>query len=299
MKLNRREFLTVSAVTGVVGAVAPSAKAFTLPDPPEKARLRLSCQEGVAPGKSLAEKLDFLEGLGFEGFEPGGGGLAKRVEELQKALQGRKIKISAICAGFKGVLISEQEPVRQTALASTKEILTAAGALASTGMIMVPAFNNQTKLGHQEGRELLVKLLAELGDHAYKAGTRVLLEPLNRRECHFLRQVPDGAAICRDVNNPGVAVMGDFWHMTWEETSDMAAFIAAGKYLHHVHMASRKTRKMPGEDEGDNYVDGFKGLKLIGYQDFVSFECGSKGDSLKAIPTAVKLLREQWEAAAG
>ena len=299
MKLNRREFLTVSVATGAIGAVAPSAKAFTLPDPPQKARLRLSAQEGVAPGKSLAEKLDFLEAQGFEGFEPGGGGLAKRVEELQQALQGRKIKISAICGGFKGVLISEQEAVRQTAIESMKEILTAAGALGSTGMIMVPAFNNQTKLGHQEARELLVKLLAELGDHAHQVGTRVLLEPLNRRECHFLRQVPDGAAICRDVNNPGVALMGDFWHMTWEETSDMAAFIAAGKYLHHVHMASRKTRKMPGEDEGDNYVDGFKGLRLIGYQDFVSFECGCKGDRAKAIPTAVKLLREQWAAAAG
>ena len=294
MKLNRREFMTVSAVTGVVGVVAPAAKAFTLPDPPQKARLRLSCQEGLTPGKSLAEKLDFLEANGFEGLELGGRGLAGRVEELQKALAGRKIKVSAICAGFEGVLISEQEPVRQKALDSMKEILTAAGALGSTGMIMVPAFHNQTKLGHQESRELLVKLLAELGDHAQKAGTRVLLEPLNRRECHFLRQVADGAAICRDVNNPGVGVMGDFWHMTWEETSDMAAFIAGGKYLHHVHIASRKDRKVPGEDEGDNYVDGFKGLKLIGYQDFVSFECGCKGDPAKAIPAAAKLLREQW-----
>jgi sugar phosphate isomerase/epimerase len=297
MKLNRRQFLTVSAVTGVAGAVAPAAHAFTLPDPPQKARLRLSCQEGVAPGKSLAEKLDFLEALGFEGFEPGGDGLAKRSDEFQKALQGRKIKISAICAGFKGVLISEQESVRCTALQSMKEILTAAGALGSTGMIMVPAFHNQTKLGHQESRELLVKLLPELGDHAHQAGTRVLLEPLNRQECHFLRQVADGAAICRDVNHPGVAVMGDFWHMTWEETNDLAAFIAAGKYLHHVHMASRKKRSMPGEDEGDNYVEGFRGLKLIGYQDFVSFECGCKGDPRKNLTAAVKLLREQWEQA--
>ena len=178
-----------------------------------------------------------------------------------------------------------------------KEILTAAGALGSTGMVMVPAFHNQTKLGHQESRELLVKLLPELGDHAHKAGTRLLLEPLNRRECHFIRQVADGAAICRDVNNPGIALMGDFWHMTWEETSDMAAFIAGGKYIHHVHMASRKERKMPGEDEGDNYVEGFRGLKLIGYQDFVSLECGCKGDRAKAIPAAAKLLREQWEMA--
>ncbi|HOC58143.1 MAG TPA: sugar phosphate isomerase/epimerase family protein [Verrucomicrobiota bacterium] len=299
MKLNRREFLTVSAVTGVAGAVAPAAQAFTLPDPPQKARLRLSCQEGLTPGKSLAEKLDFLEANGFEGLELGGRGLAGRVEELQKALAARKIKVSAICAGFEGVLISEQETVRQKALDSMKEILTAAGALKSTGMIMVPAFHNQTKLGHQESRELLVKLLATLGDHAQQAGTRVLLEPLNRRECHFLRQVADAAAICRDVNNPGVGVMGDFWHMTWEETSDMAAFLAAGKYLHHVHIASRKDRKVPGEDDGDNYVDGFKGLKLIGYQGFVSFECGCKGDPVKAIPAAAKLLREQWELANG
>jgi sugar phosphate isomerase/epimerase len=297
MKSNRREFFKIAAATGAAVAVAPASRAFTLTDPPQKARLRLSCQEGVAPGKTLAEKLDFLEGLGFEGFEPGGGGLPKRVEELQKALEGRKIKISAICAGFQGVLISDQEEVRQKAVSTIKEILTAAGALGSTGMIVVPAFNGQTKLGHWEGRELLLKLLAELGDHAREAKTRLLLEPLNRKEAHFLRQLADAAAICRDVNNPGICQMGDFWHMTWEETSDLAAFIAAGPYLHHVHIASRKSRRVPGEDEGDNYVDGFRGLKVIGYQDFVSFECGAKGDKKVTIPAAVKLLREQWEMA--
>jgi sugar phosphate isomerase/epimerase len=109
--------------------------------------------------------------------------------------------------------------------------------------------------------------------------------------------VADGAAICRDVNHPGVTVMGDFWHMTWEETSDFAAFVAAGKHLQHVHVASRKTRNTPGEDEGDNYVDGLKGLKLIGYQNFVSLECGCKGDRAKVVAAAAKLLREQWQQA--
>ena len=294
MKINRREFLAASAITTVIGATAPLAGAATLTEPEPKARLRLSCQEGVAPGKSLAEKLDFLEANGFEGIEPGGGGLPNRVEEFQKALQGRKVKVSAICAGFKGCMISEQEETRKQAIESIKEILSAAGALGSTGMIVVPAFHGQTKLDHKESRELLVKLLADLGEHAHKAGTKVLLEPLNRRECHFLRQVSDAAAICKDVNSPGVALMGDFWHMTWEETSDLAAFLAAGKYLQHVHMASRKQRRMPGEDEGDNYVEGFKGLKLIGYGNFVSFECGCAGDKLKVIPEAVKLLKGQW-----
>lgn len=285
-------------MAGVTAALPISSQAITLPDPEKKAVLKLSCQEGVAPGRTLAEKLDFMEEHGFVGIEPGGGNLGRRVEEFQKALSGRKIKVSAICAGFNGVIISEKEEVRQQAMASMKEILTAAGALGSTGLIIVPAFNGQTKMGHQESRELLVsKLLPELGSHAHQAGTRILLEPLNRRECHFLRQVADAAAICRDVNSPGICLMGDFWHMTWEETCDMAAFLAAGKYLRHVHIASRKNRQMPGEDEGDNYVAGLKGLKLIGYQDYISLECGSKGDRKKTIPAAAQLIREQWEMA--
>jgi len=212
-------------------------------------------------------------------------------------LTGRKIKVSAVCAGFKGVLISEQEPVRRQAIDSIKEILSAAGALRSTGMIVVPAFNNQTKLGNKASRELLVQVLPELGDHANQAGTRLLLEPLNRREAFFLRLVADAASICRDVHNPGVCCMGDLWHMTWEETSDLGAFISGGKYLHHVHIASRKKRNMPGEDEGDDYVEGFRGLKWIGYQDYVSLECGSVGDRTVTIPRAVSLLRQQWEKA--
>ncbi len=297
MRTNRRDAMKLAAAGGAAAMLASTARAVTLPDPPVPARLRLSCQEGVAPGKSLTEKLDFLEANGFEGIEPSGRGLAGRIEEFKKALEGRKIKISAICSGYEGVLISEQEDVRQKCVATMKEILTAAGALGSTGMIMVPAFTGQTKLGHWESRELLLQLLPDLAEHAKQAGTRILLEPLNRREAHFLRQVPDAAAICRDVNHPGVGVMGDFWHMTWEETNDMAAFLSAGDDLRHVHMASRKTRKMPGEDEGDNYVLGFKGLKLLGYQHYVSLECGSKGDRVQTIPAAVKLLREQWEAA--
>ena len=59
-------------------------------------------------------------------------------------------------------------------------------------------------------------------------GSRVLLEPLNRGEAFFLRQVADAASICRDINSPGVQMMGDFYHMYIEETSDLGAFLSAG-----------------------------------------------------------------------
>ena len=297
MNIERRIFLKALAAGGALGFVSSKSNALTVPDPLRKAQFKLSCQEWTPTDGNLTEKLDFMEEHGFVGLEPSGKNLPDRVGELQNALSGRSIIISAICAGFEGVLISDQESIRKQAMNSMKEILSAAGELGSTGLIIVPAFNRQPQLGHKEARDVLVELLGELGEHAQSVHSRILLEPLNRKEAYFLRLIADAAAICRDVNSPGICCMGDFWHMTWEETSDMGAIISGGHYLHHMHIASRKLRKMPGEDEGDNYVDGFRALKMIGYQDYISLECGSVGDKKDTIPAAAKLMREQWEIA--
>ncbi len=293
------EMAATGAALAVSGGLFSSFSSGTSGEAARKAAsLKISCQEGVAPGATLTEKLDFIESLGIVGLEPGGRDLGKRVEEIQKALQGRNIKVSAICAGFDGWLIAEDPAIRKQCMDSMKSILEAAGALGSTGLIFVPAFNRQASLPDKDARALLIDEMKELGEFALQHKTRILLEPLNRRECYFCRQVADGAAIVRDVDSAGAAVMGDFWHMTWEETSDRGAFISAGDYLHHVHIASRERRKMPGEDgQADNYVDGFRGLKDIGYQDYLSFECGSEGDKKVTLPAAVKLIREQWKKA--
>ena len=262
--------------------------------------LNLSFQESVTPGDSLGEKLDFIEKLGVAGFEPGGRDLKSRVDEIRNALSGRKIKVSAICAGFDGFILSEDESVRNKFDTSMREIVAAAGELGSVGVIMVPAFNSQKPcMPHTiETRNFLCEALGKLGEYALQCGTTVILEPLNRKEAFYLRQVADAAAIARDSESNGVKVMGDFWHMQ-EETSDYGAFMSAGKtYLQHVHMASRGRRLMPGEDGvKDNYIYGFRALKEIGYDKYVSFECGTQGDRVQTITAAVNLLREQWKKA--
>ena len=231
--------------------------------------LKISFQEGTAPGESLAEKFDFMENLGVVGFEPGGRGLKGRVKEIQDALSGRNIKVSAICAGFEGFILAEDPAVKNQFDTTMREIVEAAGELGSTGVIMVPAFNGQKPcLPHtQETRDYLCEELHKLGEFAKTCGTTVILEPLNRGEAFYMRLVADAAAIARDANSDGVKAMGDFWHMK-EETSDYGALMSAGKqYLQHVHIASRGNRKMPGENgEVDTYVDGFRALRHMGYR---------------------------------
>ena len=295
MEMSRRELLTIGALGSAALAVGVTPSKAEAKAKLRGAVLKIASQEGRIPGNDLPEKLVRMEKWGIDGLEVGGGNLHNRVPEIKAALANSKVKMSAICAGFSGALMSDDEAVRKQCVESMKVILTAAGELGSTGLIYVPAFNGQTKLDHIEGRKILLDLLPELCEFAQKAGTRMLLEPLNRGETWYVRQVADAAAICRDVKSLAACVMGDFYHMYIEETSDMGAFISGGDMLRHVHLASIK-RNLPGQDERD-YTNGFAGLKMIGYQDFCSFECGCIGDPEVEIPKSVKFLREQWKKA--
>jgi sugar phosphate isomerase/epimerase len=303
---NRRNFLKTSLTGAALVTLGGTSMAACCDDKKKKdckankAELKLSFQESTPPGKTLNEKFDYMEKLGITGFEPWGGGLAGRVEEIKTALNGRNIKVSAICAGFKGFILSTDPAIRKECMDTMKEIIAAAGELGSTGVIIVPAFNGQVPaLPHtMETRNFLCEQFTEMGNYAAQHGTTIIIEPLNRKEAFYLRQVADAASICRDINNPGVRCLGDFWHMTFEETCDRSAFLSAGEYLQHVHIASRKRRSMPGEDgEADNYIAGFKGLKMIAYNKYISYECGCQGDREIIVPESVKLLRAQWEEA--
>ena len=301
--MKRRDFMQCSlagmaslaiAQLGMSSCTASTKKEIEVPN------LKISFQEGIPPGESLNEKLDFMESLGVVGFEPGGRGLAGRINEIQQALKGRNISVSAICAGFSGFILAEDPAVKEEFDTTMREIIAAAGELGSTGVIMVPAFNSQKPcLPHtMDTRNYLCEQLHELGEYAMKCGTTVILEPLNRGECFYMRQVADAAAIARDSQSEGVKCMGDFWHMQ-EETSDYGAFWSAGtKYLQHVHIASRGRRLMPGEDgEKDDYRNGFRALKEMGYDKFISLECGTKGERKDTVTAAVELMKAQWQEA--
>ena len=302
--MNRKDFFRTSLLGAAAVAAAPSllASCATASKKADTgARLNVSLQRGKCQGESYAEQMDYCESLGVTGFEPGGWDLVHEFDQISKAIEGRKnLKISAICAGFEGFILAD-DPVQKEAFdTSMRRIVEAAGAIGSTGVIMVPAFSGQEpcKPNNQATYDYLCDQLHELGEFALKNGTTVILEPLNRGECFYLRLVSAAAAICRDAKSDGVKCMGDFWHMQ-EETSDYAAFISAGKqYLQHVHIASRLHRCNPGEDgEADNYLDGFRALKEIGYDKYISLECGNIGDPAQAVPAAVELIRKQWEMA--
>ena len=311
--MRRRDFMSVSTVGGVAavcgGGGTAAAEAATgmpvLTPPAQPAELNLCLQWGGIPGGEINEKLDFLEANGFAAVEiPSGDWPIKTGPDLVKAMEGRKLFIATAC-GPSDFSHAEQEK-REAEVQKFLPIIEALGAMKSTGLILCPARGN-VAMGFKELRDDFVNNTGKrLAEHAAKHGTSIVLEPLRRNETPFLRQVADGARIAEDIG-PGAAVMGDFWHMQLEETSFMGAFLCAGKLLKHVHIAGLRERIIPGvHADADVYVDGFKGLKLLGYRGAVSFEGGwpkNPADPKQGLPqekkielirNMVKMLREQW-----
>ena len=73
--MERRNFLLTSAAGAAAATLAPTTLlASCAPKQETKnndTQLNLCFQEGVTPGETLQEKLDFCESLGVTGFEVG------------------------------------------------------------------------------------------------------------------------------------------------------------------------------------------------------------------------------------
>lgn len=305
--MNRRKFLTGAALAGLAAATLPkklqateksSAPASWMPKlypPQQQAQLNLCLQWWGIPGKEMNEKLDYLEKNGYGAVElPSGNWLFKNKDALLKAMHNRKLFIATACGPSNFAYASKER--REAEVQKFLPQLEVLGELHSVGLILCPA-RAKPELGLKELREDFVTNTGKrLAQKAAECGTHIVLEPLRRNETPFLRQVADGAAIARDIGK-GAAVMGDFWHMKLEETSFFGSLMCGGELLKHIHIASLAHRRVPGTDGAvDNYVDGFKALKLLGYRGAVSFEGGFPKNSNhhELLTKMCALLREQW-----
>jgi sugar phosphate isomerase/epimerase len=260
--------------------------------------MKLAIQEGLIPGRCLAEKLDVAASCGFEGVEIGGAGLLERADEVVKGIEGHPVAISTICAGFRGCPLGSAKAERDLAFDDMKKLLQLGGEIGAVGLIFVPVFGpprlpdlSPWKRAETMELDLLVELLGPMAVTAQKAGCLLLLEPLNRYETHLVKRLNDAVAVVKRVRSKGLAVMADFFHMSIEEDDIPAAIRKAGKHIRHVHLADSQ-RQQPGTGH-TAFRAGFKALRESGFSDYMALECGVRGKPAVALPECVQFLKSQ------
>ena len=261
--------------------------------------MKIAIQEGLLPGQTLTEKLDFAEEVGVEGVEILGWlKPLDRVAEFEKAFKNRKVKFSSVCGQGSFDWLDPDPQKRRASIEESRRTLELCGQFGAAGQIVPPIFgppriNDLSPYADAISLEknLLAEIVKDLAAHAAKHNTLLLLEPLNRYEQHLLRRQADGIEIIKKAGDPkGVALLSDFFHMHIEETSTPQAFRDAGKYVAHVHVADN-TRLEPGTGDID-WKAGIKALKEINFKGYLAFECALSGDNAQSLRRSVSFLRD-------
>jgi sugar phosphate isomerase/epimerase len=145
-----------------------------------------------------------------------------------------------------------------------------------------------TAAEREKQRDGAVEAIRECACFAAAQGVMLFIEPINRYETNFINSSVDGLALLDEVNEPGLKLLLDTFHMNIEEADINAALEATGDRLGYVHV-SDSNRHAPGQGHID-FLGVLQTLAKIGYEGPVTAEILPVPDDLTAIRQASSFL---------
>lgn len=148
-------------------------------------------------------------------------------------------------------------------------------------------------MDREEGLNNLRRFMAFFAEYAKDKNVTLVIEPLRARETNVFRTVPESDMEVQNMNNLGVQLLADAFHMA-EEGTEPEVIEDCGSRLQHCHMAEAPDRTCPGQPTtGDiRFNQRFAAsLNRMGYTGGVSAEC-SYTDFQKNVPEILTYMRK-------
>lgn len=136
----------------------------------------------------------------------------------------------------------------------------------------------------QARADRMIDGLSRAAPEARSAGVVLAVEPLNRFETDMLNTTRQGIALVDAVNDPGLGLMLDTFHMNMEDQSIPDAIRLAGSRIVHFQ-ANENHRGFPGTGNMD-WPAIMRALSQVGYDGPVSLEPFRRDDQRLALPIA-------------
>ncbi|WP_248927475.1 sugar phosphate isomerase/epimerase family protein [Paenibacillus hamazuiensis] len=163
---------------------------------------------------------------------------------------------------------ADQERIR-------RYIATAADTFVKTGASIIVlgsggARNVPEDWDRAQAEEQFLQVLSWCAAELKGTGVTLAIEPLNRKESNIVGSVAEGVYFAKQINDPAIRVLADFYHMD-EEKEPLTTLREHGEWLAHIHLADTG-RRNPGTGQYD-YETFSSLLKEIGYSGMISAEC--------------------------
>ena len=253
------------------------------------------------PKVSLRERAMLVDRLGYDGIELGQEWLNQPVEAIREQLAGTGVEVSAIVGSIQ--LLDTDPQKRAEGVELDRRRLRVAKELGADCVIEVPVFGankfqdiSPLMTAREIEEKLLIAGLKQLTGDVERTGIRLLLEPCNHKETHFMNRQSQAAEIIEAVGAPGFRILSDFYHMQLEEKDIGETLGRYGKYTAYVHLADGAERTEPGSLPFD-YRPGFRALKKWGYAGWLTVESGATDNPENALSRALPYLKRQWSEA--
>ncbi|WP_219838347.1 sugar phosphate isomerase/epimerase [Paenibacillus sp. R14(2021)] len=121
------------------------------------------------------------------------------------------------------------------------------------------------------GEDQMLHTLNDIAEAFKGTGLTLAIEPLNLKECNYINSVGEAVHLAKQLNDPIIRVLADFYHMD-EESEALDALTVHKEWLAHIHLADTG-RMSPGTGEYP-YAEFAAKLKEAGYSGMISAECG-------------------------
>lgn len=302
-RIPRRQFLQKAALASAAiasnrGVVAADASAS--PGTKRGPAVRFGVRSPFK-ANDLRRRALLLQRLGYDGIELGREFLDRSVDSILADLKGTGIVVSAIVGSIQ--LLDPDPAVRAKGVELDRQRLEMARALGAAALIEVPTFGPcrfpetaGTPGPHAVENRLLVDALKQLAPDVQRTGVKILLEPLSKKETHYMNLQDHGARIIEQSGGQCARLLSDFYHMQMEERDIADTLTRFGKYVGYVHLADGVKRTEPGSLPFD-YRPGFKALKRAGYSGWLTVESRASDDPEAALERALRYVRRQWQEA--
>lgn len=252
------------------------------------------------PDGTGAELLDSLAKIGFDYAELPLAEMTALPEadfqNIRQALQRNGIRCEC-CNNFfpKTIRLTGAEADLELILGYVEKALKRAKALGVSNVVFGSGGAKNVPEGFpiEQGYEQIVTLLKRIAPVASGYGITIVIEPLRKAECNLINTFEEGCRLAKDVNDPAIRVLVDFYHMRVEQEPVQHILELGKEFLRHVHFARTEGRIYPACVEEDEYIPFIKALKSIGYDERISCEAYTD-DFVTGAEKALKFFKENF-----
>jgi hydroxypyruvate isomerase len=159
--------------------------------------------------------------------------------------------------------------------------------------LIVLTGNKVPGASHEAQHASCVEGLKRAGDVVQSKGYRILLENIDPEENpkYFLTSVAEGFDVIREINQPNVRFLYDFYHEQIAEGNLIEKLEKNIDLVDLVHIADVPGRHHPGTGE-INYVNIYKKLAQLKYDRYAAMEFLPMGDAVKELAVARETLEQ-------